>query len=102
MPVTIAAIVEGHGEVKACFLASADSLREQGLIKRNADVPPDPESVRGAKEWLEQNLVQERYLETVDQPELARKFDLQMARKCGSFEKFWREVERLLGAAADP
>lgn len=96
------AVVLAKREFEAWFLASADSLRQQGLIKRNAEVPPDPESVRGAKEWLEQNLVQERYSETVDQLELTRKFNVQTARKCGSFEKFWREMERLLGTAADP
>ncbi|MCS6951856.1 MAG: DUF4276 family protein [Bryobacterales bacterium] len=96
------AVVVAKREFEAWFLAAADSLRERGLLKSDAPQPTDPESVRGAKEWLGRHLIGECYSEAVDQLRLAREFDVDAARRCDSFDKFWREAARLLGAVADP
>lgn len=64
--------------------------------------PPDPEAIRGAKEWLTQRMQGARsYSPTLDEPVLARLFDLDSALQTDSFAKFRREVERLLRDAAD-
>ncbi len=52
---------------------------------------------RGAKEWLRRHMEGSRsYKETVDQPALTRLFDLTAARQTASFDKLWRDMERLL------
>jgi hypothetical protein len=70
---TIACIVEGHGEVQALPL------------------------LRAAKEWLGAKRVGRPYKETSDQAAFTAVFDMKAAReKSPSFDKFWREAERLL------
>jgi predicted GTPase len=50
--------------------------------------PDDPESIRGAKEWLTRHMERGRsYSETLDQPSFAARFDLQAARALPSFSK---------------
>ena len=62
-------------------------------------MPPDnPESVRGAKEWLTQRMGRP-YRPTLDQEPFARVLDIELARAAPSFDKFYRELSRLLGAA---
>jgi hypothetical protein len=64
--------------------------------------PVDPESIRGAKEWLTQWMIGTRsYSPTLDQPTLARQFDLVMAQRADSFDKFHRETARLLAQLPD-
>jgi hypothetical protein len=59
--------------------------------------PRDPEAIRGAKEWLDRHMPRGRaYIETVDQPALAARFDLALARRARSFDKCYREIVRLL------
>jgi hypothetical protein len=36
------------------------------------------------------------YVETLDQPALTASFDLQQARRAGSFDKFFRDVSAVL------
>jgi len=40
-----------------------------------------------------------KYSETVDQPAFSAVFDLQLARKAPSFDKFYREVELIFRQA---
>lgn len=63
--------------------------------------PGNPEGIRDAKGWLtHQRPAGHPYRETVDQAALASAFDLEQARKAApSFDKFSREVEKLLGVA---
>jgi hypothetical protein len=90
------AVVLPKREFESWFLAAAESLRERFRLPEDVHTPADPEGIRGAKEWLEDKLVGGRYSPTVDQPALAAIFDLQQARVASSFDKLWREMERLL------
>jgi len=96
-------VVLAHHEFEAWFLASASSLRGQRELSNMIDDHPSPETVRGAKEWLEKHIPTNRkYSERVDQPALAAIFDMKRAREGSrSFRKFWREVERILQDAAE-
>jgi len=80
-------VVLAHREFECWFIAAAESA------------PSDPESIRGAKEWLRRNLLQRKYSETVDQRELADKLDLIAARRAPSFDKLYREIERFCSLA---
>ncbi len=97
------AVVLANHEYEAWFLASAIALRgKQGLLE-TLEPPADPESVRGAKEWLRERMSGSRtYRETVDQPALTRLLDVQSARQAASFDKLHRDithmVEQLRGA----
>ena len=51
----------------------------------------------GAKEWLGDRMApNQAYSPTTDQPALTQLFDVQMARRTSSFDKFYREVTTLL------
>ncbi len=91
------AVVLAKYEFESWFLASADSLRGCRGLKNNLHAPMNPETVRGAKEWLSQQMEGSRtYSETLDQPALAELFDLAVARRADSFDKCYREISRLL------
>ncbi len=84
-------VVIAKNEYEAWFLAAAESLRGQRRLRQDIEPPIDPESIRGAKEWLQDRMVVgNRYSETVDQPAMTALFDLQMARRSPSFDRFYR------------
>jgi uncharacterized protein DUF4276 len=87
-------VVLAKREFEAWFLASAESLRGRRGLARDLEAPPDPEGVRGAKEWLSARMgAGRRYVETLDQPALAAVFDLERARRgAPSFDKLVRDV----------
>ena len=91
-------LVLAECEFETWFLAAAESLAGQRGLPHDLCAPPAPETIRGAKEWLSCRMpAGRRYRETIDQPELAAIFDLEMARRNSpSFDKFWRAVEGLL------
>jgi hypothetical protein len=64
--------------------------------------PADPELPRDCKGWLSQHRVDRHdYKPTADQAALAAAFDLRLARKNSpSFDKLWRDLERMLREAA--
>jgi hypothetical protein len=92
------AVVLAKSEYEAWFLAAASSLGGRCGLPDDVQPPPDPEGIRGAKGWLRERMQGNRkYSEPVDQPELSRVFDLDMARAgSDSFDKLWREAARLL------
>jgi len=93
------AVVLAKREFEAWFLAALESLRgRRGLLPGHTPVT-DPEEVRDAKGFLTRNMAGTRaYSPVVDQPALAALFDLDLARKrSGSFDKLWRDMQRLLG-----
>lgn len=91
------AVVIAKREFESWFLAAADSLRGHRGLAADLGPPPDPEAIRGAKEWLDAHMESGRaYVETLDQPALAARFDLDMARRADSFDKCCREITRLL------
>jgi hypothetical protein len=79
-------IVEGHGEERSVPL----------LIP-----PAAPEGVRDAKGWLNHRMA-DGYSETLDQPALTSVFDLDVARRADSFDKFFREIGRLFSLGVPP
>lgn len=93
------AVVLAKQEFEAWFLAAAESLRGKRGLPTDLAAPPDPEAIRGAKEWLRKRMPPSRtYSETIDQPALAAVFDLQMARRIDSFDKLYREIASMLAA----
>jgi hypothetical protein len=95
--VKIGVVIAKH-EFEAWFLASASSLNGmRGLPADLVDVP-DPEDVRSPKSWLDALMPPGRkYSETVDQAALAASFDMvQARRRSDSFDKLWREIEKLI------
>lgn len=93
------AVVLAHREFEAWFLAAAGSLGGALGLPHGLHYPGDPESIRGAKEWLGQHMGRS-YVPTQDQPALAACFDLLLARRTRSFAKFHRDVLCLLGGVA--
>lgn len=93
-------VVFAKHEYEAWFIAAISSLRGKRGIGKTVDSPNDPESIRGAKEFMEKQMEKDRnYSETVDQPALTDLFDLNEARqKSSSFDKFYREIERILSS----
>ncbi|MEU8196609.1 DUF4276 family protein [Microbispora amethystogenes] len=91
-------VVLAHREFEAWFLAAAPSLAGHRGLADPLEPPPDPEAIRGAKEWLSARKIDGTpYKPTVDQAPLAGAFDLELARKAApSFDKFCRDIERLL------
>jgi hypothetical protein len=91
-------VVLAKREFESWFLAGAESLRGQRGLASDLATPPEPESIRGAKEWLRQRMPGTHgYRETVDQAPLAQALDLQSARrKSDSLDKFMREAALLL------
>ena len=89
-------VVLAKCEYEAWFIAAADSLRGTRGISNAANVPPDPESIRGAKEWLRARM-SGPYSPTADQAALTARFDMTAARRrAPSFDKMWRAVGVLM------
>ena len=95
----LVSVVVAKCEYEAWFLASADSLAGHGGLPDDLSAPDDPESMRGAKEWLSAKMPQQmRYVETRHQQEFSRLIDLNQARKSRSFRKFEKEILNLISA----
>jgi hypothetical protein len=84
-------------EFECWFIAGADSIAENYGIQARPRFEPDPESVRGAKEWLRLNLLPNGvYSPAIDQPALAARFDWSAAMlRSPSLDKLVRELDRL-------
>ncbi|HOZ49760.1 MAG TPA: hypothetical protein PK468_24370, partial [Candidatus Hydrogenedentes bacterium] len=91
MPV---AVILAKMEFGAWFLAAAESLRGKRGLPVDLEAPADPEAIRGAKGWLSERM--DGYSETTDQPALAAQFNLEAARTSDSFDKCFREIDRML------
>ena len=92
-----AAVVLAMREFEGWFLGAKESLRGVRGIRQDAMVPENPEMIRGAKERLTKNMQGQRYMEVDDQPALAARMDLELAKaRCPSFEKFLRGVNFLI------
>ena len=93
-----ASVVFAKAEYESWFLAAVHSLRGHGRIANDAAAPADPEAIRGAKEYLQQNCMISgaTYSPTVDQPALTQRFNFEDARRASpSFDKLWRDLELL-------
>ena len=90
------AVILPKREFEAWFLAAAESLRGKRGLPIDLEPPRDAEEIRGAKGWLRERMAGRTYSETIDQPALAALFDLNRARAASSFDKCYRELERLI------
>lgn len=95
VPVVAVAAVR---EFEAWFLAGAAGLAGKAGLPAGLAPPSEPESIRGAKEWLSRRMPRgSTYQETAHQPSFATLFDLDAARTAApSFDKFCRDVQFLL------
>ena len=92
-------VVIATREYESWFIAAAPSL-SQRFHTATTEVG-NVESIRGAKEWLQKSLKNNRYSPTVDQPSLTAQFNLQQARSASSsFDKLWREIAHMLSSKA--
>lgn len=92
-------VVIAKREYEAWFLAAAHSLRRHSRVSGDATTPDDPESIRGAKEYLRDRVLAERvYSPGVDQPRLTAVMDLAEARASRSFDKLCRDLHKILEA----
>lgn len=94
------AVVLAMREFESWFMAAAESLGGRLSFPSKLEPHPEPEKVRDAKGWLTSRMPRPKsYSASVDQPELARHFDLGLARtRSDSFDKCYREITRLLRA----
>jgi len=97
------AVILAKKEFEAWFLAAAESLRGKHGLPNDLQSPARPEDIRGAKEWLSDKMPYGRsYAETTDQPAFTDLFDIGMARRADSFDKCYREIERMLRELHQP
>ncbi|MBI4558797.1 MAG: DUF4276 family protein [Candidatus Hydrogenedentes bacterium] len=90
-------VVLAKREFEAWFLAAAESLRGKRGLPEDLSSPPNPEDIRGAKEWLSAKMSPgQGYAETTDQAALTALFDMKAARRADSFDKCYREIRGLL------
>jgi uncharacterized protein DUF4276 len=90
-------VVLARREFETWFLAAAESLRGRRGLLPDLSPPPDPESIRDAKGWLSARMIKGRgYSAPVDQPALAKLFDLTAARRIASFDRLYRKMAALL------
>ncbi|MBS2011487.1 MAG: DUF4276 family protein [Deltaproteobacteria bacterium] len=90
----IGVVIAVH-EFEAWFLAAAESLRGARSLPSDLTAPVEPEGIKSPKAWLDARMV-DGYSETLEQPKLAARFDIDTARTAYSFDKLVREVCRLL------
>ena len=84
-------------EYENWLLADASALGQDKAFRDRIRPPGNPETISDAKRWLSERRTDGRsYRPTIDQARLTELVDLEIVRqRCPSFDKFWREVERL-------
>ena len=88
-------VVLAYREFETWFVTAAKSLAGHFSWPRNVEPPPDPERIRGAKEWLSRHMG-ETYVEVTHQLDFTRRFDLDQARSNPSFDRFYRRIHDFL------
>jgi hypothetical protein len=81
-------VLLANREFESWFLAAAASF--------GIEAPPEPEVIRGAKEWIERHTPTGVYSPSADQPSYTARFDLQQARRAPSFDRCYRKLIGLL------
>ena len=83
-------------EIEAWLLAGVESLRGCRGIPEDLSPPENPESIRGAKEWLDRSM-KAGYKPTIDQLPLLKQLDYSMARsRAPSLDKLLRDIARMV------
>lgn len=96
-PDTLVSVSVADWEYESWFVASAESIAEHIGASLGIEVPENIEHIQNPKSWLEQNLLRRRYTETGDQVVFSGIINVPLARqRSHSFNRFCREVERLL------
>ena len=91
--------VLAHQEYEAWFLAGARRLAGFGGLPDDLVPPLDPEAIRDAKGWLSERMPRgQKYSPRDDQAAFTSRFDMDAAKQVGSFDKCYREIERLIRA----
>lgn len=90
-------VVLAKREYETWFIAGVKGLRGVKGLPGNILCPPNPEEIRGAKEWLSRHLPPKLpYAPTSLQASFTTYFDLGDAYdKSRSFRKMWKEMGRL-------
>lgn len=79
-------------EFETWFVSAANSLEE--YLNLPAVLPENPERERLGKGWVQQCFKGPKYSETIDQPRMTARMNLQNCRdRCASFDKLCRELE---------
>lgn len=87
-------VVLAKCEFEAWFISAIESVAGTRRIHPDLSAPADPESIRGAKEWLRKGGT---YSPNADQAALTARFDMALAReRSPSFDKMWRATSELL------
>jgi hypothetical protein len=95
-------LVLAHHEYEAWFLASASSLKRCCHLADDIEDHPTPENVQDCKGWLEESMPHtSKYSETADQAALTAVFNITLARRAPSFDKLYRDFERICLEARD-
>lgn len=82
-------------EYETWFVAAAASLEDVLNLDPDEELPADPEQPGCRKNWIQQRIRGRRYSETVDQPKLTSRMDLQLCRRRSpSFDKLCRELQK--------
>ena len=84
-------------EYETWFIASATAIANRIGRVSPPTIPDNIEAIRGAKGWLTQNLLSRRYDPIDDQASFSTMIDVPLTRRRSpSFNRFCRELERLL------
>jgi hypothetical protein len=84
-------------EYESWFIASSESIAHHVGSNAVFEVPSTIEEIRNAKGWLARNVLNRSYKEIGDQAAFSSIIDVPVARqRSQSFDRFCREVERLL------
>jgi hypothetical protein len=98
-----AQVVLAKSMYESWLIAAAESLRGMCGLPADLVAPDDPESIRGAKGWLQRHMPSNRsYSETADQKKLTAAMDLDQASTTDSFGKLVRAVAELIRAVRTP
>lgn len=90
-------VIVANREYETWFIASSESIAHHVGSDATFQIPSNIEEIRNPKEWLERNVLNRRYKETGDQAAFSSAIDVSLARsRSQSFNRFCREVERLL------
>ena len=98
-PLNSASVNVADREYESWFIASSESIAAHVGSSADFEVPANIEEIRDAKGWIRRNVLNRGYKETVDQASFSSCIDVPLARqRSQSFDRFCREVERLLSA----
>lgn len=87
-------------EYETWFVAAAESLRD--FLDFPVATSDSPQKPRAGKRWIQKHFKRPKYSETLDQPGMTAKMDLELCRsKSDSFDKLCRELESRSKRARD-